>query len=95
MGNFGRLHGLALPPDCDDDDGVAAGDDDRGDEEQGGADQGHVELPVPLLRELDPALDAVLRVVFRDGQVVEEDDGDGEGDGQGPGRGHQPLGSPP
>ena len=89
------MHGLAFPPDGDDNDSVAGGNDDGGDEEQGGGDQGHVEFPVPLLREVNPALDTKLRVVLWHCQVVHEDDRDGECDGQDPGAGNQPFGSPP
>ena len=95
LGDPGRLHGLPLPPDGDHDDGVAAGDDDGGDEEEGDADQRHPEPPVPGLGEGDPALEAVLGIVLRNCQVIQEDDGDGEGDGEDPCTCHQPLCSSP
>ena len=95
LSDFRRLHGLTLPPDGDDDDGVAGGDDDGGDEEERGADQGHVEFPMPLFRELDPTLDTVLCIVLRNRQVIKKDDGNGECYWENPGRGNQPLCSPP
>ena len=91
----GCRHGLPLPPDGDDDHGIAGGDDDGGDEEERGGHEAHVEFPVPGGPEVYPALEAELRCVLRDGEVVHEDDGHREGDTEDPGRGHQPLGSSP
>ena len=65
-------HFLPLVPDGADDDDVAGSDQDGGDDEEGHGDDGHVDLPLPLLAESDPALRAVVRDL---GGVVEVQDG--------------------
>ena len=81
---------MVLPPDCDGDDGVADRDDDGGDDEDGEGDQAHVELPLPLLAEVNPALSPELGNLL---EVEEEKDWRGEDDTGEPGYQDQPLGS--
>ena len=78
------------PPDGDGDDGVADGDDDGGDDEDGERHEAHVELPLPLGAEVDPALSPELGDLL---EVEEEEDGRGEDDAGEPGDQDQPLGS--
>ena len=78
------------PPDRDGDDGVADRDDDGGDDEDGEGAQAHVELPLPLLAEVNPALGPELGDLL---QVEEEEDRGGEDDAGEPGHEDQPLGS--
>ncbi len=86
------LHSLSLLPDGADDVDVAATDEQRGDEEQRQEDEGEVELPLPRLLHLDPALGAVaLRLLG----VVQQQDGRGEDAAEEPGHGHQDAGPPP
>ena len=82
LSHCGRCHHFSLLPDGDDNDKVAGGDADGRDHKQGEGHQRHVELPVPLLRELNPALRPILLNLL---QVVEEDDGDRESNTQDPG----------
>lgn len=49
-------HHLALGPDGVDDDGVAGGNDEGREEEYGKGHHCHVQLPLPRLRKVDPAL---------------------------------------
>lgn len=65
----GRAPPRATLPKLLDDEAIAAGDDGDGDEEEEERDEGHVELPVPLLVELNPAL----RVPLNLDDLVEEE----------------------
>ena len=56
----GRVEDLAPPPDGNGDGGVAHGDDHSRHDEDGEGDQAHVDLPLPRLREVYPALGAVI-----------------------------------
>ena len=47
------------PPDGGGDGGVTHGDDEGGDDEDGEGDQAHVDLPLPRIAEVYPALSAV------------------------------------
>ena len=91
-GTSWRRHGPALVPDCGYDDGVAGGDDEGGQEEQRDGDEGHVQLPVPGLGEVYPALSAKLLCLV---EGEEAEDGQGEGGGGQPGCQHQPAGPLP
>ena len=68
-------HGPPLVPHRGHDDRVAGGDDHGGQEEQGERHQGHVQLPVPLLGKLNPALSPILPGVLH---REEEQDGKGK-----------------
>ena len=57
------LEGASLAPDGGDDDDVAGGDDERGHREQRHRHHAHVQLPLPLLRELDPALQPTFSLI--------------------------------
>ena len=81
---------MVLPPDCDGDDGVADRDYDGGDDEDGEGDQAHVELPLPLLAEVNPALSAELWNLL---EMEEEKDWCREDDAGQPGHQDKPLGS--
>ena len=71
IADFSLVH--ACLRDClPDYDGVAGGYADGREEEERDGDQGHVQLPVPLLGEVDPAL----------GPVVYKGHGHGHGHGQ-------------
>ena len=50
------MEDLAPPPDGHGDGGVADGDDDGGDDEDGERHETHVDLPLPRVAELYPAL---------------------------------------
>ncbi len=78
---FSRRHVLALVPDRADDDDVAEGDQDGRNDKQAHRDQGHVELPLPGLAEVDPALRPV---VLRFVDVVKVEDWRGEDRAQDP-----------
>ena len=78
------------PPDGDGDDGVADCDDDGGDDEDGERHQAHVELPLPLFAEVNPALSPELWNLL---EVEEEKDWRGEDDAGQPGYQDKPLGS--
>ena len=54
------LHDLTFLPDSDDNDSVTEGDDEGGHDEEGEGDQAHVQLPVPLGREVYPALSSIV-----------------------------------
>ena len=72
----------AFVPNGADDDDVTAGDQDGGDDKKRHGDKCHVELPLPLLLEMNPALGAV---VFGLGGVVEVEDGRGKCGAEDPG----------
>ena len=74
-GTSRRCHGSPLVPDCGHDDCVAGGDDEGGEEEEGEGDQGHVQLPVPLLGKFNPALSPILPGVLH---CEKEEDWEGE-----------------
>ena len=78
------------PPDGDSDDGVADCDDDGGDDEDGEGHQAHVELPLPLFAEVNPALSPELWNLL---EVEEEKYWCGEDDAGQPGYQDKPLGS--
>ena len=83
---------LPLLPDGDHDDGVAGGNADGRDDKERDGDEGHVELPVPGLGEVYPALGAELLGLV---EGEEPEDGQGEGGGGEPGCQHQPAGPLP
>ena len=74
-GASGWSHGPPLVPHRGHDHRVAGGDDHGGQEEQGERHQGHVQLPVPLLGKLNPALSPILPGVLH---REEEEDGKGK-----------------
>ena len=84
------LSGVCLvpPPDSEGDDGVADCNDDGGDDEDGERHEAHVDLPLPGMAELNPALSPEHGCLL---QVEEEEDGDREDDAGEPGHDHQPL----
>ena len=82
---------FAFGPDGGDDEGVADGDDEGWQEEEGGGDEAHVELPLPLALELDPALGPPLDLLLR----VEHPDRETQQDARRPRQRHQESRSPP
>ena len=79
------IAGLDFPafvPNGADDDDVTAGDEDGGDDKERHGDKCHVELPLPLLFKVNPALGPVVLGLCR---VVEVEDGRGKCSAEDPG----------
>lgn len=81
----------ALGPYRENDNSVADGDDDGGEDKKSHSHKCHVQLPLPGLTELDPALGPPLDQLF----VVKKPDRDGQDDRQGPGDHYKQFGSSP
>lgn len=91
LGPFDGGEGLALGPDRVDDDGVAGRDDHRRDDEQRRRHQRHVHLPLPLWREVDPAL----QLLFYESFLEEDDERRGEQGAESPREENEKPRSPP